>query len=366
MNARLHSLCLAALLPLVLSPIASAQAPTPGDRWRTTMSMEMGGMKMPGMSNEICAPRDAIPEPAPQEDCVISNRKRVGNTESFDMVCTGKNRMSGRMEMTQESPSRWRGKMMAKTDDGEMTMSYTGDKLPGECDASEMERKMNKLKAQGDAMLAKECASAAKPESLNPMLFVGAAAAAGSGCKDAASRKTYCESARTYRGYSGVASYQRLSASPMYKGAEAASYKAVLADTGKLCGFSPETVRTQLCGTAQGKKEWKYLAEECAEISKPLAQRECAGRDFTTPVSPPYVDFCSAYAAAGRGASLARPDAAGGNDAGSSGSASTANQGGQAGQAGNDPASGQPETPTDKAKDALNKGKQALKGLFGR
>ena len=109
------------------------------------MSMEMAGMKMPGMTTEICAPKNAPPEPEQQENCTVSNRKRVGNTESFDMACTGKNAMTAHMEMTQESPSRWRGKMQSKSKDGEMTMAYVGEKLPGECDASAMERKMNKM-----------------------------------------------------------------------------------------------------------------------------------------------------------------------------------------------------------------------------
>lgn len=364
MNQKIRSLTLAAFATLAIAPMlwstATAQAPTPGERWRSTMSMEMMGMKMPGQTTEICTPKGMSQAPvADDKECQVSNRRRTGNTESFDMACKGG--VTGTMEMTQESPTRWSGKMIANSKEGQMTMRMTSEKQPGECDASEMERKMNQLKAQGDAMLAKECLNAAKPESLNPMLFVGNAVVA---CTDAASRKSYCESARTYRGYSSVASYQRLSTSPMYKGAEAASYKSVVADTGKLCGFNPETVRTQLCGTAQGKKEWKYLAEVCPEISAPLAQRECAGRDFTTPVSPPFVDFCSAYAAAGRGASPAGPASAGGDDpAASPGSASTASQGGQAG---NESADAEAEKSTDKAKEALNKGKQALKGLFGR
>jgi hypothetical protein len=373
MNTRLRSLYLATLLPLVLAQAASAQAPTPGERWKTTMSMEMAGMKMPGMTSEVCTPKNVAPEPeAPQENCTISNRQRVGNTDSFDMTCTGKNPMTARMEMTQESPTRWRGKMLTKSKDGEMTMNYSGEKLPGECDASEMERKMNQLKAQGDARLAKECAAAAKPESLNPTLFVGAGGTAG-GCKDAESRKAYCESVRTPRGYTSVARYQRLSASPEYRGAAGNAYKTVLADTGKLCGFAPETVRTQLCSTAQGKKEWTFLAEDCPEISKPLAQRECAGRDFTTPVSPPFVAFCSAYAAAGRGASLpgSSSDGASGDDGATAGSTSASGAGSASAQGGpaNDGGAATGEeagNPADKAKEALNKGKQALKGLFGR
>ncbi len=366
MNARLRSLCLAALLPLVLSPAASAQAPTPGVKWKTTMSMEMGGMKMPGMSTEVCAPKDATPEPEPQKDCTVSNRKRVGTTESFDMVCAGKNPMTAHMEMTQESPSRWRGKMVTKSKDGDMTMSYVGEKQPGECDASEMERKMNQMKAQGDAMVAKQCLESAKAG--QSIVFLGQTAT----CKDTASVNAYCSFARTSGGYNTLAREQRMGAR-VYKGAEAARYKTVLADTGKLCNFSPETTRTQYCSTAQKKEDWTFFAEECQGLAKRLAQAHCAHRDFTTPVDPPFVKFCGAWSAGGASTG-GGGGAAGGAMAGTAGRADGgAAAGGAAGNEtvnvgeGEDPqVVKQKASPANAAKDAVLKSKEALKGLFGR
>jgi Protein of unknown function (DUF3617) len=354
MNTRFRTLALAALLPIVLVPLASAQAPTPGERWRQTMSMEAMGMKMPGMTSEVCSPKGQTEAPpVGNEDCQGTNMRQKGNTITYDMQC--KDGTTGTMEMTQESPTKWNGRMTANRPEGQMTMVMRSEKLPGECDASEMERKVNKMIAQSEAQQRKVCMEEAK--AVSPLPFVGATVT----CKDTASVKAFCDNARTMRGFSAVSNTQRMGA--LYKGAEGDTYRTVLANTGKTCGFDPEAVRTQFCSTAQGKKEWKFLAEECPSIAKPLAQRECAGRDFTTPVSPPYVDFCSAYAAAGR--TVAGPAPAVGGDgaaAGAPGAASNAGQPGANGQ----PATGEPATPTDKAKEALNKSKQALKGLFGR
>jgi len=371
MNLRIRSLTLAALATLVVAPLlvstATAQAPTPGERWRSTMSMEMMGMKMPGQTTEVCTPRGASQAPvADDKDCKVTNRRRSGNTESFDMACKGG--MTGTMEMTQESPTKWSGKMLANTKDGQMTMRMASEKLPGDCDASEMERKFNQMKAQGDAAVAKECLESANAG--RSVVFLGQTGF----CKDAASVKAYCSFARTSAGYNTLAREQRMGAR-VYKGEEAARYRTILADTGKLCAFSPETVRTQFCSTAQKKEDWTYFAEECPELAKPLAQAQCAGRDFTTPVDPPFVKFCGAWSAGG--ASTGAVGAAGGVAAGAAAGASGGAAGGPAtGATGTEtlkPAEGQdPQavqqkaSPTNAAKDAMQKSKDALKGLFGR
>jgi hypothetical protein len=364
MKHNLRSLTLAALGTLAVAPVlfstATAQAPTPGERWRSTMSMEMKGMKMPGQTTEICTPKGMSQAPVPDDkECTVTNRRSSGKTESFDMACDG---MTGTMEMTQESETRWSGKMTGKTEDGEMTMRMLSERLPGECDASEMERKFNQMKAQGDAAAAKQCLEAGK--GAVSAFFVGK----GAYCKDAASVKAYCSSARTSAGYNTLAREQRTGAQ-VYKGAEGARFRTILADTGKLCSFSPETVRTQLCSVAQKKEEWTFFAEDCPELAKPLAQAQCAGRDFTTPVDPPYVAFCGAWSAGG--ASMGAGGAAGGVAAG----------GGAAGGATAGPAGmetikvGDPEdpqavkqkaSPANAAKEAVQKSKDALKGLFGR
>lgn len=363
MNPRIRSLAFAALATLFVAALASspaaAQTPTPGERWRTKMSMEAMGMTMPGRSEEVCTPIGSTDAPmGANEDCTSSNVRHSGNTQTFDMSC--KDGTTGTMEMTRESPTKWRGKMTANTEDGPMMMRMESEKLPGECDANATRRKMNEIVARGEAQQRKMCLESAKENSA--LQFVGTPAS----CTDPDSRKVFCDNARSMRGFNAVSSQQRMGAS--YRGPERNQYTGMLAKTGKLCGFDAETVRSQHCGTAQGKKEWKFLAEECPAVAQPLAQRECAGRDFTTPVAPPFVDFCSAYAAAGRTASGGTPPSAGAesapDDASGKGGNSTAGgaQSGANGQSGGE----QPATTTDKAKDAMNKGKQALKGLFGR
>jgi hypothetical protein len=274
-----------------------------------------------------------------------------------------KDGMTGTMEMTQESPTKWSGKMVANTKEGQMTMLMKQEKLPGECDASEMERKMNKLVAQGNAQQAKACMESAR--SGQSQMFIGSVAA----CKDKASVDAYCGYAQSMKGYNSIARQQRMAVS--YKTAVAPETRTALAGTGKLCGFAPETVRKQYCGTAQGKKEWTFFAEECPELSNPLGQRECAGRDFTTPVAPAYTDFCSAWSSAKAGNysssnSSGSDGEAAGETAGSSGSGSRSANGNQGSGGSNDGAPADKPKPTDAAKEALKKSKDALKGLFGR
>ncbi len=344
-------------LALALLPSAGAQAPTPGERWRTSMSMEMMGMKMPGMTQEVCSPKNADnTPPVGNEDCQTSNVRRSGNTLSFDMQC--KDGMTGTMQMTQESPTKWSGKMLANTSEGQMTMNMRSEKLPGDCDASEMQRKMNQLVAKGNAQQAQACLDGARAGSAQ--LFIGPTAA----CKDKASVDAYCGNVKSMAGYNTIARQQRMTSMSGFSGP--ASFRTALADSGKLCGFAPETVRKQHCGTAQSKKAWTFFAEECPELSQPIAKRECAGRDFTNPVAPAWVDFCSAYAAAGRsaGARTTAGSATGVVDADgagrSSGTAAAAEPTNDATTAGDE------QKPADKAKEAMKKGKDALKGLFGR
>lgn len=358
----------------VLAATATAQAPVPGEKWKVTMGMEMMGMSMPGMTQEVCTPKGAQDAPMnDNKDCVYSNRRRSGNTESVDMVCTGKMNMSGTMAITRDGPDRYRGKMVVNMEGQQMTMNYTSEKLGGACDAKALERKVNELQANMAQQTQKSCADSAKPGVLVPSMFVGA----GAMCKDATTRAQYCASAQTYKGFSQLSSSARLASTPGIGKAEADAYRGNLADSAKLCGFAPEAVRTKLCAGAQGG-EWAFFAAECP-AAKPLAARECAGRDFTNPVAAKYRDFCSAYASASRSIGNSGGSASSGSGAGAaaaaagSGAGSSANSGGAANSSSGaaapagagDPAQ-QPEGTGSKAKDALKKGKDALKGLFGR
>ena len=371
MNHRTRPFLVAALLSLAIAQVSVAQAPTPGERWCTTMSMEAMGMKMPGQTTEVCAPKNASNSPPVDNDqCQGTNPRQKGKTLIVDMVC--KNGMTGTMEMTQESPTRWNSRMVANTREGQMTMVMNSEKLPGECDASEMERKVNKMIKQGNEQQAAACLDAAR--SGNVQMFVGEVAS----CKDKASIDAFCGNAKTAKGYNAMSRQQRM-ATGRAASTVPAAYRNAIASTGKLCGFAPETVRKQLCSASQSKKEWTFFAEECPELADPIGKRECVGRDFTTPVAPAYTEFCSAWSSAKRGE---YPSSSSGSDGSSDTSSSEGNGNTSAQRSGNsasgsnsgaghdgqpaDAGQGDKPKPTEAAKEALKKGKDALKGLFGR
>jgi hypothetical protein len=351
--ALLHTLLLAA-------PAVFAETPPgyePGEKWRTTMSMSAMGMTMPGMTNEVCTPKNA--QTAPMEvdkNCKTLNHRRSGNRETFDMVCTGKDAMEGTMEITYLGKDHYTGKMIARTADGEMTMNYEGRKLPGECDAGAMKRRMDAMFAKANADIAKTCRQAAQDGQHG--LFTGAAPM----CSDPKDKQVFCSSAQGYKLF-GVLSHQERYYT---EAGQAGGADRPLTVSAKACGFGVDAKRQQLCGSAEAKGEWAFLAAECPALAKPLAQRECAGRGFTVPVAAKYQDFCSAYASARSGARAA--GAAGGGEAGGStanGAAGAADGSASSGAT----ASGQVEgedAPKKSVKDSLKKGTEKLKGLFGR
>lgn len=331
---------------MLSAPAAFAQKPPgyePGEKWRTTMSMSAMGMSMPGQTTEVCVLKGGDQTPVPvDKNCQVSDHKRSGNKESFRMACTGKDAMKGTMEIVYESPDHYRGKMLVESADGEMTMNYDGRKLPGECDAGEMKRKLAAAEAQGNAQVAKTCREGAQNGQTG--LFTGAAPA----CKDPKDKQVFCSNVQGYKIF-GVLSQQERYAS---RGRPAGIESKPLMASAKACGFNTDAKRAQLCGGAEGKGEWAFLANECPALAKPLAQRECAGRGFTTPVAPQYQAFCSAYAQAASGAGIGADNASSGAAAASAG----ATQSGDA-----DTEEPEKKSVGDKAKDSVKK----LRGLLG-
>lgn len=349
-RARLGALAAAFALSLSGTALAAAGAdipPEPGEKWKVTTSMSMMGMSMPGMTTEVCSPKNSDQAPVePNKDCEITDRRRVGNKETFRMRCTGKQQMEGTMEIEHLGKDHYRGKMLAKMAEGEMTMNYEGQKIPGECDAAEMKRKVAAMQGQAAAASARMCADAAARGEVT--MFVGANAV----CKDPKDKQAFCAGAQTHKGFAALAARER---SYQQMGVADVNGKA-MSQSAAACGFKVDAVRTSLCGSAQGKGEWAFLAGECPAIADPLAQRECAGRGFTTPVAAQYRDFCSAYASARSGS---------GSDAAQAG---TAGSPGGAPPAGDQPAQdqqGQKPSAGDAVKGAL-KNIDKLRGIFGR
>lgn len=336
---------------LLVAPATFAERPPgyePGEKWRTTMSMSAMGMTMPGMSSEVCVPKGGDASQAGlDKNCQTSNMRQSGNKLSYHVVCTGKNAMEGDMEIENLGPDHYRGQMIATAQGDQMTMKYEGKKLPGECDAGEMKRKVNAIVAQHDAEMMKVCREGAT--NLQSALFAGSSAQ----CKDPKDKETFCSGARSHKGFGSLSQQERWAGRSVVKG-----QVRPLSDSAKFCGFGVDATRKDLCSSAEGKKAWVFLANECPAIAGPLAQRECAGRDFTTPVAPKYVQFCDAY---GKDRSLSESSAGadGTSDGGAGASPASSGGDGATGEAGDKP---QKQNVGDKAKEGLKK----LKGLFGR
>jgi uncharacterized protein DUF3617 len=255
-------------------------ADTPqGEKWKITSSMQMAGMSMPAQSTEVCkAPGDDKVPVRTEKNCEIYDVKRTGNTQTFNMRCTGKDAMEGSAEFTYLGKDSYKGKMQVKAQGETMTMAYEGQKL-GACDGSETNVKAKELialgekqKAESEKMQAETChkmaAEGGSPDVMKQL------------CKDPKDKETYCAAVQTHDKF--------LQLSKVEKQGNART----LTDAASFCGFAVVKTRTQLCKTAG--ENFDFLTAECPVEADALAKAQCAGRKYTS-ISAKYRDFCSSY-----------------------------------------------------------------------
>jgi hypothetical protein len=313
------------LLVLTLCCVAGVSAQNTGEKWRVTSSMQMQGMSMPGQTSEICKTGGSDEPPMKMEkNCQMYDAKRSGNTQTFKMRCTGKDAMEGSGEFTYLGTDHYKGRMQVNMEGQQMSMAYEGQKL-GACDGGEMNTKAKQMieqsQQQSAQMMKQQCHDAAKAATLPSMMAI---------CKDPQDIKTYCSNFQTHKTFLAQADLQRMSAGQPQSTAMGGK---PLDESAKLCGTSAESVRSNLCKTAESKDELNFLAKECEAQALVLAKAQCAGRRYTG-VSEKYRGFCSNFSNM--------------MDKGGSDATST------------------PEstTPADKPKGLFNKGKKALGNLF--
>ncbi len=290
-----------------------------GEKWKITSSMQMSGMTMPAMSNEICKQPGDDSVPVKQEkNCEVYDINRTGNVQSFKMRCTGKEAMEGSAEFTYLGPDHYKGKMLVNAQGESMTMNMEGRKI-GSCDggeinlkAKEMQAQAQQQMAQNEKMMAEACRKFAA-EGNNPYMMT-------TQCKDPADRQTFCAAARTHDNFLSLSEMEKASAGSNAPGARP------LAETEQLCGFSATAQREQLCNSAEQAGKVKFIVSQCPVQAQTLAAAQCAGRRYTA-IAEQYRDFCASYAS------------------------------NEAQQAEN--------TPAGKAKGLFGKGKKALGGLLG-
>jgi hypothetical protein len=323
----MKNVCTWLLLTCAGTSLALAQGSVEGEKWKITSSMQMAGMSMPGMSSEICKQPGEDSAPIKTDDnCQIYDMKRTGNVQSFKMRCTGKDKVEGSAQFTYLGADRYQGKMEMTTQGETMTMAYEGQKL-GQCDGSEANLQAKKMIAQAERQQAEGAKQMAE------FCRQSAAKAEGPGflmqCKDPADQRTYCENVRTRDNFRRLAEQEK-QAPPQADGPFAA-YARPLSETARICGFAIAQERELLCNSAEQNNDLPFIASQCPAQGAAIASAQCAGRRYTS-IAERYRGFCADYAS---------------------------NQG-QADVA----AQQQPETPLEKSKGLLNKGKKALGGLF--
>ena len=312
----------------ITSVSVQAQQSEPGEEWRITMAMQMAGMSMPGQSNTQCiakSQKTVAPE-AMDKNCQQSDVRVSGNTVSMKFTCQGRDAMEGTGTFTTSGKS-MNGKMTMVSRDGEMVMSYSGVNTGKPCDAKALERKANQAIAAGAATTDKMCTETATKGGQASMFFGKDAA-----CKDPRFRTLYCANVKGESGFIMLRNEDKMS--------KAAKVSATIPEIERACGVSMTKMGSELCGSAEQRKSWKFLAQHCDVQAKVLAAKQCAGRSYTALTNSPFKDFCSAYAGG---------EASSGDDVSKSGGQS-------------DKAAPAPE---DKPKDRIKKGLKSVKGVFG-
>lgn len=322
------------VVPAVLAAVLTLPAFTqePGELWEVTTEMQAAGMSMPANTQRVCSPKNATDAPmgVPEnEQCETYDVQRSGSTMRWKMRCSGSPPTSGSGEMTYAGKDSYRGAMQMKVGTDEMSMKLSGRRLGTACDAGKVKRHIAAAQAESVQYQEKFCQTGV--EAMTAYTFTGGA---GVQCSPKY-KEQYCAALRTERGYDKVADFGESAQVPAQMRSDLGAARAV-------CGLpatganSLEAMRSGLCRNALAKESLVFLGRNCRDEGKDLAMRECAGRNYTSPVAPKYAEFCNAYARHN-----ALPE--------------TADNSAQ-------PAEAQPADPKESA---IKSGKKALRGLIG-
>lgn len=279
-------------LPAVAAGTAPAAAKEPGDLWEVTTQMSMEGMPMamPSHTQKTCAPRDWKEPPMakdPQHDCQTIDFKTTGSKTSWKVRCAGPPEMTGEGEITRSSPEAYTGVMKITSPQGVMTMKMNGRRV-GDCDAAEAKQERAEMQAQiqaqaekgqrdSAAALAEVCKSAVTSMSLE-MLNMQAEM-----CKDPALKQAFCARLETQEGFELVAACGN-------------NHGNGIDDEAAYCGKNPEEIAKRVCAAAAKDEPLDFLSRCCPGEAQAIAQRECAGRDYTALAGTKYAGFCVSYA----------------------------------------------------------------------
>jgi hypothetical protein len=331
---------------LVALPFA-AVAQGSGELWEITMSMPgMPAGMMP--AQRVCQGDD--PERAAQaqkgkdkKDCKVTDRKQSGNRTTISMSCSDGSTMVIDQQFNAARTEFKSTMSMKSKKDGDMTVTQTGRKV-GTCDAvaTRKERDAHMDKINKD-MAAMQAAGAAEQKKFADRQIKQCADAATS--MDWRGFGTYgqCYNNKTDANCkSQLDSLNRMSPEiakscnarvseycKRYQTQEGFLKARADENAAQMCGVTTASIKAAQCPKAAQTESLSFLGRYCLAEAKPIAEKNCVGRDYTSKMGGKYNDFCTAYLAQ---ASLEKP----------------------------------PASTTDQVKQGVSKGIDKLKGLFGR
>lgn len=410
MKPQMKYVLLASLACAVAGGLAVAQQKIQGEKWRTKMSMESEGFSMPARTMEVCVPQGKPEEAvmAQQEgNCSVSNMKTVGNKTSADIKCTGKDAMSGHWEMEKLSETSARGTMDAKTAEMTMKMKYEYTRLGQAC---EVKTYAPPQVVQAPAVPQVDVCQVLYDKTEGSMLELAdnlmrqqpQANGQLGNCTKHAVFKKFCAAVESPKGFSELESEEVYAREQRAGSSEPVSEymkvrNAPLTESMKACGLGSDEaavakLQAKVLPIAEKENRWGFLLHYASDTWYPqlvtTAKAECSGRSFTNAANSKYLGLCRNYGSAlvrgdrpgvlaAAGCTKERENPArgiciGAAGKGSSGAARFADEtgtssSGSSGSAATDGAAAPDEKKNtkDKAKDALDKGKKALRGLLG-
>jgi len=280
---------------LLAVPAGAADDKEPGVQWEQTVEMQMQGFSMPPRTSQFCAPKGNWKAPPKANDrndsnCQTTDVRNTGPKMTWKMRCEGKEPMTGEGEIVRTADG-YTGQMKMHSSRGDTVMKMSGRKLGGDCDAGETKRTAEAYKKQAEqaqtAMAGAQtqaCTDAV--QKMSPMIFT-----VYEPCK--ARQADFCARMETRIGYA------------LLMGNPPSDQTAA----GKLCGKDPVTLRPRFCSetgqalAAPGSaadpartQDLRFLAAQCPDESRAVAQRDCAGRSYTGQgMDPALRDFCVKY-----------------------------------------------------------------------
>lgn len=281
-------LILAAAFGVAAAPVLAQSGPD--ELWNMSMRMEMAGMPAQAINQQVCMQKgETQPEKMSQDkNCKVTDQRKVGNTYTWKIVCTGRDAMTGEGRMTR-SGNAMDGRMRMQGKSGgeamDMTIVYNG-KLAGGCNAGERQqaavKQQQAMIAQGEAQTAQLCKESMDKYTTMMFEMQGGPCTARKGEYCAHIKKT-AQSMRSPAGYRAAMKHDGLRGEGWPQAA-------------KFCSVQTAPIIADACKGAVGGRDWNFVGEYCPAESKQVAAEHCAGRDYTAAMASEYKAICGRYA----------------------------------------------------------------------